>query len=54
MARLGKANMVALGQPRPDRDDPVNPIATGAYALDQSWHVGWIAAAALVTAALSR
>lgn len=50
-ARCGKADFYALGQPRPGRDD--NPsLGTGAYALDQSWHVGWLFAAALLIAAL--
>ena len=51
-ARCGKADFYALGQPRPDRDD--NPsLGTGAYALDQSWHVGWLFVAALIVAGLS-
>lgn len=30
-----------------------NPsLGTGAYALDQSWHIGWLAVAALVTAVI--
>lgn len=28
-------------------------LGTGAYALDQSWHIGWIAVAAFVTAVMS-
>lgn len=47
--RLGKASFYALGTPRPGRDD--NPsLGTGAYALDQSWHIGWLFAAALIIA----
>ncbi len=50
--RCGKAGFYALGAPRPDRDD--NPsLGTGAYALDQSWHIGWLFAAALIVAGLS-
>lgn len=50
--RLGQGRFYALGQPREGRDD--NPtLGTGAYALDQSWHIGWIAVGALVTALLS-
>lgn len=52
MARAGKGGFAALGAPRPGKDDAPT-LGTGAYALDQSWHVGWIAIAALVTAALS-
>jgi hypothetical protein len=45
--RLGKLDFYRLGTPRPDRDD--NPsIGTGAYALDQSWHVLWLFVAALI------
>ena len=43
----GKGGFYRLGQPRPGRDD--NPsLGTGAYALDQSWHVAWLFVAALV------
>lgn len=43
----GKADFYRLGACRPGHDD--NPsIGTGAYALDQSWHIGWLLAAALV------
>lgn len=53
MRRAGKGRFAELGTPREGRDD--NPtLGTGAYALDQSWHLGWAAVAALVTAALSR
>lgn len=45
----GKTEFWHLGMPRPGRDD--NPcLGTGAYALDQSWHVGWLFAAALIIA----
>lgn len=48
-AVLGKSGFYALGSPRPGRDD--NPsLGTGAYALDQSWHIGWLWVAALVIA----
>jgi hypothetical protein len=48
-AALGSAKFYALGVPRPGRDD--NPsLGTGAHALDQSWHVGWLFAAALMVA----
>lgn len=46
---LGKSAFYRLGAPRPGRDD--NPsLGTGAYALDQSWHIGWLFVAALVIA----
>jgi hypothetical protein len=34
----------------PGWDNP--SLGTGAYALDQSWHLGWLAVAAIVTAVL--
>jgi hypothetical protein len=46
----GKSGFYRLGAPRPGRDD--NPsLGTGAYALDQSWHIGWLFVAALIAAA---
>ncbi|MFD6771031.1 DUF3307 domain-containing protein [Micromonospora chalcea] len=49
-AATGSATFWRLGAPRPDRDD--NPsLGTGAYALDQSWHVGWLFLSALIIAA---
>ncbi|MGK5677539.1 DUF3307 domain-containing protein [Actinoplanes sp. URMC 104] len=46
-AATGKAGFYQLGVPRPGRDD--NPsLGTGAYALDQSAHVGFLFLAALV------
>lgn len=45
----GKAAFWALGTPRPGHDDNAS-LGTGAYALDQSWHVGWLAVAALLIA----
>ena len=48
-ALTGKADFYRLGACRPGRDD--NPsLGTGAYALDQSWHVGWLFVAALLIA----
>ncbi len=45
----GHTGFYALGAPRPGRDD--NPsLGTGAYALDQSAHVGFLFAAALIIA----
>ncbi|MEV7228321.1 DUF3307 domain-containing protein [Polymorphospora sp. NPDC051019] len=47
---LGSARFYALGTPRPGRDD--NPsLGTGAYALDQSFHLFFLFVAALVIAA---
>ncbi|MBT0771356.1 DUF3307 domain-containing protein [Kineosporia sp. J2-2] len=46
----GKSKFYRLGAPRPGHDD--NPsIGTGAYALDQSWHIGWLFVAALIISA---
>lgn len=48
---LGKQAFYRLGMPRSGRDD--NPtLGTGAYALDQSWHHGWLFITALITALL--
>ena len=47
--RLGKRGFYELGTPRPGRDDAPH-LGTGAYALDQSWHIGWLFVAALVIA----
>lgn len=46
----GKATFYHLGTPRPGRDD-LPTLGTGAYALDQSWHIGWLFVAALIVAA---
>jgi len=46
---LGKETFYDLGAVRPGHDD--NPsLGTGAYALDQSFHVLWLFAAALTVA----
>lgn len=54
LARLaraaGKGGLWALGAPRPGRDDAPH-LGTGAYALDQSFHIAFLFAAALVAAA---
>ncbi len=50
-ALLGKTQFYVLGAPRAGRDD--NPtLGTGAYALDQSWHCGWLGIAAFLTAVI--
>jgi hypothetical protein len=43
----GKGDFARLGQPRPGHDDAPH-LGTGAYALDQSWHVAWLFVAALI------
>lgn len=40
--KLGKRGFYELGDPK------AAPAGTGAYALDQSWHVGWLLVAALL------
>jgi hypothetical protein len=45
--RLSRAEFYRLGAPRPGHDDAPH-LGTGAYALDQSWHIAWLFAAALV------
>jgi Protein of unknown function (DUF3307) len=46
---LGKQGFFDLGAPRPGHDD--NPtLGTGAYALDQSWHIAWLFISALIIA----
>lgn len=47
----GKAAFMRLGVPRSGRDD--NPsLGTGAWALDQSWHIFWGVWVAAIVAAL--
>ncbi|WP_113698819.1 DUF3307 domain-containing protein [Nonomuraea lactucae] len=54
LARLaevtGHGDFFRMGQPRPGTNDAVH-LGTGAYALDQSWHVGWLFIAALIISA---
>lgn len=46
---IGLTGFWALGTPRPGRDD--NPsLGTGAYAIDQAWHHGWLFITALIIA----
>ncbi|MEV0608151.1 DUF3307 domain-containing protein [Polymorphospora rubra] len=48
--KTGSERFWVLGAPRADHND--NPsLGTGAYALDQSWHHGWLLVAALIIAA---
>ncbi len=45
----GHADFWQLGAPRPGHDD--NPtLGTGAYAMDQSWHIAWLFVAARIIA----
>jgi hypothetical protein len=46
--RVGKGEFYRLGQPSRAGDAP--HLGTGAYALDQAWHVGWLVLTALVVA----
>ncbi|MEU9832732.1 transcriptional regulator [Streptosporangium sp. NPDC048047] len=48
--RLGKGGFYRLGTPRPGTDDAPH-LGTGAYALDQSWHIGWLFVTALIITA---
>lgn len=49
----GKVAFFDLGAPRPGHDD--NPtLGTGAYALDQSWHIAFLFIAALILAGGAR
>ena len=45
----GKGEFYRLGAPRPGRDDNVT-LGTGAYQLDQAWHMAWLFISALVIA----
>ena len=47
-AALPVRGFYKLGQPREGHDD-AHHIGTGAYALDQSWHIGWLFVAALIS-----
>lgn len=50
LSGIGKDGFYQLGAPRPGKDD--NPsLGTGAYALDQSWHIAWLFVAALIMSA---
>ncbi|MEV4581852.1 transcriptional regulator [Nonomuraea jabiensis] len=46
-ALLGKSDFYRMGAPRPGTNDAPH-LGTGAYALDQSWHVAWLFIAALI------
>lgn len=44
--RTGKARFYRVGVPRAGHDD-LGCTGTGAYLLDQSWHIGWLFITAL-------
>jgi len=48
-ARLRLTPFYQLGTPRPGHDDAPH-LGTGAYALDQAWHVGWLLVTAFIIA----
>ncbi|MGW6499370.1 DUF3307 domain-containing protein [Nonomuraea angiospora] len=48
--KTGKGDFFRMGLPRPGRDDAPH-LGTGRYALDQSWHIGWLFVTALIIAA---
>lgn len=46
---IGKSGFASLGTPRPGRND--NPsLGTGAYRMDQDWHILWIMITSLIMA----
>jgi hypothetical protein len=45
----GKGEFYRLGSPRPGQDDNVT-LGTGAYQLDQAWHIAWLFITALIIA----
>jgi hypothetical protein len=47
---VGKDELWQLGSPRPG-DAP--HLGTGAYSLDQAWHIGWLYITALIIGGLS-
>lgn len=44
----GSARFYGFGTPQPGDQGGRPCLGTGAYALDQSWHIGWLFVAALV------
>ncbi|SPT59252.1 DUF3307 domain-containing protein [Actinomadura madurae] len=46
--RLGRRLVPGKGEFARLGDGAAAPTGTGAYALDQSWHIGWLLAAALL------
>lgn len=49
----GKGEFFDLGAPRPGHDDNLS-LGTGAYALDQAWHIAFLFIAALIMAGGAR
>lgn len=45
--RTGKGGFYRMGAQRDGHDDNLT-LGTGAYALDQSWHIGWLFVTALI------
>lgn len=46
---LGKTGFARLGTPRPGHDDGPH-LGTGAYRMDQDWHILWLALSGLMIA----
>ncbi|MFE9247084.1 DUF3307 domain-containing protein [Nocardiopsis sp. NPDC006938] len=46
---IGKTGFARLGTPRPGTDDAPH-LGTGAYRMDQDWHILWLAISALIIA----
>lgn len=46
---INKTGFARLGTPRPDRDDAPH-LGTGAYRMDQDWHILWLALSGLIIA----
>ena len=46
---LGKTSFAKLGTPRPGHDDAPH-LGTGAYRMDQDWHILWLALSGLIIA----
>lgn len=54
LARIaGKSEFWDLGSPREGHDDNVT-LGTGAYHLDQAWHIAWLLITALIITGVSR
>ena len=46
---LGKTGFAKLGTPRPGHEDAPH-LGTGAYRMDQDWHILWLALSGLIIA----
>lgn len=49
----GKGDFYRFGTPRPGRDDNLT-LGTGAFQLDQAWHIAWLLVTALIIAGGTR